>query len=258
MKRLKLAVEKRKVFGKKVKKLRKEGIFPANIYGKDIKSLAVQLPYKEFENVFKEARETGLVDLQIDSQVRPVLIHNVQLDYLTQMPLHADFYQVNLKEKVTTMVPVKILGEPKAVSEKIGILLQPLSEIEVEALPTDLPENIEVNVEHLATIDQQIAVKELKAPTGVAILTDPEQVVVKIAALVTKEAQAQAAAEAAAAEAAKAEAAPAEGAAPTEGAPAPAAEGEKKAEEGKPVTTEAQKGTETQKEQSNPQAKSQK
>lgn len=247
MKRLKLAVEKRTVVGKKVKKLRKEGIFPANIYGKDIKSLAVQLPYKEFENVFKEAGETGLVDLQIDSQVRPVLIHNVQLDYLTRTPLHADFYQVNLKEKVTTMVPVKTVGEPNAVSEKIGILLQPLSEIEVEALPTDLPENIEVNVEHLAAIDQQIAVKELKAPTGVTILTDPEQVVVKIAALVTKEAAQQAAAEAAAAEAAKAEAAPAEGAAPTEGA-TPDPEAAKPAEEAKPQ--------EVPKEQIKPQEKS--
>lgn len=230
MKRLKLTVEKRKVFGKKVKKLRKEGIFPANIYGKDVKSLAVQLPYKEFENVFKEARETGLVDLQIDSQVRPVLIHNVQLDYLTQTPVHADFYQVNLKEKVKTMVPIVLTGEAKAVVDKIGIVLQPLSEVEIEALPTDLPENIEVNVEHLAQIDEQIIVSDLKVPAGVTILTDKEQVVIKIEELISKEAQEQAAAEAAAAEAAKAtsdvakaEAAPpAEGAAPTEGAAKPA------------------------------------
>lgn len=249
MKKLKLVVEKRKVFGKKVKKLRKEGIFPANIYGKDVKSLAVQLPYKEFENVFKEARETGLVDLQIDSQVRPVLIHNVQLDYLTQTPVHADFYQVNLKEKVKTMVPLVLTGEAKAVSDKIGIVLQPLSEVEIEALPTDLPENIEVNVEHLAQIDEQITVDSLKVPAGVTILTDKEQVVVKIGELISKEAQEQAAAEAAAAEAAKAEAVPApiEGAAPTEGAPT--TETEKKAEEGKPATTQVQKGTETSKEQ---------
>ena len=245
MKRYKLAVEKRTVVGKKVKKLRKEGIFPANIYGKDIKSLAVQLPYKEFENVFKEAGETRLIDLEVDKETRPVLIHNVQLDYLTRTPLHADFYQVNLKEKVTTMVPIKTLGEPKAVSEKIGILLQPLSEIEVEALPTDLPENIEINVEYLAAIDQQITVKELKAPTGVTILTDPEQVVVKIAALVTKEAAQQAAAEQAAVEAAKAEAAPAEGAVPTEGAP-PASEGEKKAEGSQPAKEASKEGSKPQ------------
>lgn len=206
MQRQKLKVEERKILGKKVKKLRREGVLPANIYGKDVKSLAVQVPTKEFEKVFKEEGETGLVDLHVNGEIRPVLIQNVQVAPLTRAPLHADFYQVNLKEKVKAMVPVVAVGEPKAVSEKIGILLQPLSEVEVEALPTDLPEHIEVNVEPLATTDEQVLVKDLKAPTGVAILTDPEQVVVKIAKLVSKEAEEQAAQEAAAAEAAKAEA----------------------------------------------------
>lgn len=205
MKRLKLTVEKRKVTGKKVKKLRREGILPANIYGKDIKSLSVQLPQKEFEKVFKEVGETGLVDVQLNGELKPSLIHNVQMDYLHNLPLHADFFQVNLKEKVKTMVPIKVLGEAKAVSDKLGLLLQPLSEVEVEALPTDLPEYIEVNVTALAAVNDQMAVSDIKVPTGVTILTDPSQVVVKIGELVSKEAQAQAAAEAQAAEAAKAE-----------------------------------------------------
>ena len=215
MARQKLVVEKRKVLGKKVKKLRKEGILPANIYGKDIKSLAVQLPQKEFEKVFKEVGETGLVDVELNGELKPSLVHNVQMDYLHSVPLHADFFQVNLKEKVKTMVPIKILGEAKAVSDKLGLLLQPLSEVEVEALPGDLPEYIEVNVASLAAVNDQMAVSDIKAPTGVSILTDPSQVVVKIGELVSKEAQAQAAAEAQAAEAAKAQAAPvAEGAKP--------------------------------------------
>ena len=203
MKRLKLTVEKRKLLGKKVKKLRKEGILPANIYGKDIKSLSVQLPQKEFENVFKEVGETGLVDVHLNGEIKPSLIHNVQMDYLHNLPLHADFFQVNLKEKVKTMVPIKVLGEAKAVSDKLGLLLQPLSEVEVEALPADLPEYIEINVESLASVNDQMAVSDIKPPTGVTILTDPSQVVVKIGELVSKEAQAQAAAEAQAAEAAK-------------------------------------------------------
>lgn len=210
MKRVKLTVEKRKVLGKKVKKLRKDGILPCNIYGKDIKSIAVQVPFKDFEKVFKEAGETGLVDLEMGDTSKPVLIHNVQYDYLTRIPLHADFYQVNLKEKVKTMAPLIMVGEAKAVSEKVGIVLQPLSEVEVEALPEDLPENIEVNVEYLALINDQITVADLKLPKGVAVLTDPAQTVVKIAELVSKEAQEQAEAEKAAAEAAKEEA-PAEG-----------------------------------------------
>lgn len=235
MKRQKLAVEKRKVLGKKVRKLRREGILPANIYGKDIKSTSVQVPYKDFEKVYKETGETGLVDIELEGALRPVLIHNVQLDHLTNNPLHADFYQVNLKEKVKTSVSIVVVGEPKAVTDNVGLLLQPLSEVEVEALPEDLPENIEVNVENLAAVDEQITVADLKAPKGVEILTDPSQVVVKISELVSKEAEAQAAQEAAAAEAAKAEAAaevaPAEGEAPTEeGAEAKPAE-EKKEEQ---------------------------
>ncbi|MBI4089299.1 MAG: 50S ribosomal protein L25 [Candidatus Levybacteria bacterium] len=220
MKRLKLTVTARKVIGKKVKKLRKEGLLPANIYGKDIKSLSVQVPYKDFEKVYKEAGVTGVIDVEVDSQTRPSLIHNVQQDYYNHRLLHADFFQVNLKEKVKTMVKIVVVGEAKAVSEKLGLLLQPLSEVEIEALPTDLPEKIEVNVERLGAVNAQITVGEIKPPTGVTILTDPSQVVVKIGELISKEAAEQAAAEQAAAEAAKAATAPTpmEGTAPTEGA----------------------------------------
>lgn len=217
MKRHVLTVEKRAVLGKKVKKLRREGLLPANIYGKDVKSLAVEVKLKEFKEVFNKVGETGLVDLKVNGEVRPVLIHNVQIAPLTHQSLHADFYQVNLKEKVKATVPVVAVGEAKAVSDKVGILLQPLAEVEVEALPTELPENIEVNVSNLAALDEQILVRDIKVPAGVEVLTDPEQVVVKIAELVTKEAEEQAAAEAAAAEAAKAAAEPApEGEAPAE------------------------------------------
>lgn len=216
MKKISLAVTPRKVVGKKVKKLRKEGVLPANIYGRDIKSESVQVEYKDFEKAYKEAGETGLVDLALDGKVRPVLIHNIQFDPVSHETLHADFYQVNLKEKVKTMVPLLIIGEPLAVINKVGILLEQMSEVEVEALPTDLPENIEVNVEQLANIDDQITVEQLKLPMGVAVLTDPNQSVVKIGELVTKEAAEQAAAEAAAAEAAKTTEVP-EGTAPAEG-----------------------------------------
>lgn len=238
MKRHKLAVEKRKVVGKKIKKLRKEGILPLNIYGKGVKSQALQAPYKDFEKVYKEAGVTGIIDVAVDGEVRPSLIHNVQQDYYKHTLLHADFFQVNLKEKVKTMVKIITIGEPKAVSEKLGLLMQTLSEVEVEALPTDLPDKIEVNVEPLAVLDAQITVGEIKAPSGVTILTDASQVVAKIGSLISKEAAEQAAAEAAAAEAAKAATATPEAgkegtAVPAEGAPK--AEGEVKPAAGAPA-----------------------
>jgi large subunit ribosomal protein L25 len=244
MKRYKLAVEKRKVLGKKVHKLRKEGLFPANIYGKGVKSVSVQVPYKEFEKVYKEAGETGIVDIDIAGEVRPSLIHNVQQDYYKHVLLHADFFQVNLKEKVKAMIKIVTVGEPKAVSEKLGLLMQTLNEVEVEALPTDLPEKVEINVESLAALDAQVTVGEIKVPTGVTILTDASQVVAKIGSLISKEAAEQAAAEAAAAEAAKAATAaatPAEGGAPAaEGAAQPTTAGEAKPAAGAPAAAAKQ------------------
>src|SRR3990167_9767495 len=206
MKRYQLTAQPRKITGKQVKKLRREGILPANVYGKDIKSQSLQLPQSEFDKVFEEAGETGLVDLAVGKQTIPVLIHNIHTDYRNRV-LHADFFKVNLKEKVKTMVPIEIVGEAKAVAGQIGLLMEITGEVEVEALPTELPEKIEVNVENLANIDDQITIADLKAPEGVEILTDPNLVVVKIGELVSKEAQELAAEEAAAAEEAKAEAA---------------------------------------------------
>ncbi len=233
MKRFKLTAESRKITGKQVKKLRREGILPANVYGKDIKSQSLQLPQGEFDKVYKEAGETGVVDLSVGKDTIPVLIHNLHKDFRNRV-LHADFFKVNLKEKVKTMVPIEIIGEPNAVTEKIGLLEKITSEVEVEALPTELPEKIEVNVENLANIDDQIIVEQLTKPEGVEILTDANLVVVKIGELISKEAQEQAAEEAAAAEAAAAENVPegeegepaAEGEAPAEGGEQPKAEGE--------------------------------
>jgi len=223
-----LKVEKRTVTGKKVKKLRREGILPGNVYGADFKSQAVQVPYSEFDPVFKEAGETGLVDLKLGQQTIPVLIHNIHQNFRSEV-LHADFFKVNLKEKVKAMIPIEFVGTSKAELEKTGLLEKVMHEIEIEALPTDLPENVEVNVENLSQIDEQIVVSDLKVGQGVEVLSDPSQVIVKVGELITKEAKAEAEAEAAAQEAAKAEAAAAageEGAIPAEGAegetPAPA------------------------------------
>ena len=241
-----MKVEKRSVLGKKIKNLRKDGILPGNVYGKAMKSSAVQVPLKDFLKVYNEVHETGLVDLSIGADTLPVLIHNVQIDPRSQTPLHADFFKVNLSEKITAKIHVEAVGEPKAVADKVGLLEQPVMEIEVEALPTDLPEKIEVNVEALAAVDEHILVSDLKVGTGVTVLSEPSQVVFKIGELVTKEMEAQAAAdEAEAAAAAVPEApveggeTPAEGAPPTEGGEAPA-EGEQKAGEEKAAEAPAE------------------
>jgi large subunit ribosomal protein L25 len=182
-----LASEPRTVLGKKVKKLRREGLLPANVYGKGLDSTAIQVKLSDFQTVFKEVGETGLIDLEVDGQKRPVLVKNMHQTFPHHIPLHVDFYQVNLKEKVKTMVPVVLTGEPVAVTEKLGLLLQTLAEVEIEALPEELPENIEISVEKLAAVDEQLSVEDLKAPSGVTILTAGDQIIAKIGELVVEE-----------------------------------------------------------------------
>jgi large subunit ribosomal protein L25 len=187
MKHPQLTTEKRTILGKKIKQLRREGLLPANVYGKDLESVSLQLPLSDFMAVFKEVGETGLIDLMVDGTKRPVLVKNMQMNFRTNLPLHVDFYQVNLKEKVKTMVPLVLVGEPSAVKENIGTLLQTLNEVEVEALPEALPENVEISIEHLAAVDDQVMVSDLKVEEGVTILTDESQVVAKIAEIVIEE-----------------------------------------------------------------------
>lgn len=213
MEKHKLLAKKRTILGKKVKHLRAQGELPANIYGKGIKSEAVSILIKDFQKTYHDIGETGLLYLIVDGEKneRPVLFHNLQRDPVNDNPLHVDFYQVDLKEMVIAKVPVVTIGEAKAVTDKIGVLIQPLAEIEVEALPTDLPEKIELDVTDLSKIDQQLLVKDLKVDTTkVKIKSSPEEIIVKIGPLITKEMEEQIAAEKAAAEAAAAAAAPAE------------------------------------------------
>lgn len=227
MKKYTLTAEPRTITGRKSKNLRKSGLLPATIYGKKAKSVSVQVKTDEFAKVYKQARETGLVELLPAG--RQVLIHNVQLDPVSDRPLHVEFFQVDLKEKVKTKVPIEFIGESPLVAQKQGVLLTLLDEIEVEALPTDLPEKISIDVSTLTAVNQELKVSDLKVPGGVTVLTEATVGVVKVGSLVTKEAEAEAKAAEAAAAAAAATAAPAEGT-PVEGAP--------KSEETAPTPTE--------------------
>lgn len=182
-----LVSEPRTILGKKVKKLRREGWVPANVYGKGLESTAIQIKTTDFQTVYKEVGETGLIDLKFGDQTKPVLIKNLHQTYPHHIPLHVDFYQVNLKEKVKAMVPIVLTGEPVAVAEKLGILLQTLAEVEIEALPEELLENIEIATDHLAAVDEQLTVGDLKVPAGVTILTAPDQIIAKIGELVVEE-----------------------------------------------------------------------
>ncbi len=181
MEKTTLKAKIRKTFGRKVKTLRREGALPANLYGRKIKSQPLQMSLGDFEKVFEKAGTTGVVELQIGTQTTPALIRNVQYHPVTDQPLHIDFYKIDLTKKVTATVPISLIGEAPAVEQKIGLLVNPLTEIKAQALPKDLPEKIEVDISSLDKIDSTILVKDLKVDTKkVEILTDKGQTVAQI------------------------------------------------------------------------------
>lgn len=173
----------RTVTGRKVKALRKSGLTPAVVYGKKTKTESIQVNTKEFVKLFSQIGESTLVYLGD----RPTLVRDVTYDAVTGLPLHVDFLQVDLKEKVKANVPVKLIGESPAEKEKLGVLVQQLEEIEVEALPTDMPEHIEVDVTILAEVDQAIHVKDLKISSKVEVLSDGGQIIAKIEPMAKEE-----------------------------------------------------------------------
>lgn len=233
MKKYKLTAFPRTITGRKVKTLRSEGSIPATIYGKNVKSVSIAVEEQSFSKLYAQTGETGLIELSLGSDLRPVLVHTAQTHPVTGQILHIEFHQVDLKEKVRASVPVELVGEPAAARDKKGVLLTILDEVEVEALPADLPEKIMLDVSALSDVNQELKVSDLKTPSGATFLTDSEQTLVKIGALVSKEAEAQAAEEAAkAAEAAAAQAAEA----PAEAAPEAAAPEDLPAQAGKKET----------------------
>jgi large subunit ribosomal protein L25 len=182
MDKIKLSAAKRAVLGKKVKALRRQGITPANIYGHGIESTAVEIGTLELKNTIAKAGKTGLISLTVKGEKSPrmVVIKGIQRHPLTQDLVHADLYQVKMKEKMKAEVPLVLIGEAPAVKELDGILLQSLNSIEVECLPGDIPHSIEIDLSVLDNIDQSIRVGDLKVPDGVGLLTDPERSVVTV------------------------------------------------------------------------------
>lgn len=183
MTRQTITAEKRTIVGRAVKNLRKAGLVPANIFAKGIESEAISLNLKEFKKVFKVAGETGLIDIVVNDKTYPVLVTEFQIHPITGETIHIDFHKVNLKEKVQATVPVHVIGESPAVKSGIGNLMQQIDEIEVEALPTELPDHFDVDITPLVEVDQAIFVRDIVGDSKqVEILADADLIVVKIEA----------------------------------------------------------------------------
>ena len=184
MARKELLVEPRQVTGKKVKQLRRAGVLPANVYGHGLASVAVQVATQELAKTLHAAAANEVIDLKVTGErsARPVVVHHIQRHPLTSSPLHADFYQVSLREKMRADVPLVIVGRSEAVDTYSGVLVTSIEALHVEALPLDIPGRIEVDITPLTELESAIHVRDLSVPGNVSVLNDPDVVVVKVAA----------------------------------------------------------------------------
>jgi len=175
-------VQTRTTTGKAVKKLRREGILPASIYGRGVESVAVQLPYLQARDMMNAHGTNSLVNLQVEGEAttRPVVVREVDQDPVSRKLWHVDFLQVDLTRKITGPVPLHFVDEAPAVKDLGGVLVHSLDSIEVEALPGDMPDSIEVSVASLTELESHLTVKDVVAPRGVTILADPDQFVVAV------------------------------------------------------------------------------
>lgn len=182
MEQIELETQTREVLGKKVKSLRREGLVPAVLYGHETVSIPLQVEERELNRVLAQAGGHRLIALKVGrSRKRQMaLARDVQWDVIAGKPIHVDFYAVVMTEKITTEVPLVLVGEAPAADQVGAMVLQGLDEVEIECLPGDLIEAIEVDLSGLEEIDQAIYVKDLRLPPTVEILTDTEELVAKV------------------------------------------------------------------------------
>lgn len=181
MEKLELRALIRKETGRQISKLRKQGLIPAVLYGKKIQNINLSVNAGDFEKLLKKAGESTIIELITeDHQKHSVIIHDVQYHFLKSHPIHVDFYEVSMTDKLKAHVSLEYVGESKAVKTLGGVLVKLLNEVEVECLPGDLPHKIEVDISNLNTFDDAIHVKDLKVSSKVRVLTSGEETVAKV------------------------------------------------------------------------------
>lgn len=165
-----LVVTKREKFGKQAKSLRREGLIPAELYGHGLANAHLSVAVKDFTKVFKEAGTNTVVTLVLEKEKRPALIYEVTQDAITGDVAHVDFYQVRMDKKIKAKVPLAFVGEAPAVKEKGAVVNRSMSEIEVEALPQDLPHSFIIDLSALDEINKSIYVRDLQVPRAVKVM----------------------------------------------------------------------------------------
>ena len=176
---MQLTVEKRDIT-KKPKSLREKGLLPAVVYGRSEKSTPITVERKAFEKVLHAAGESSVITLAGLGEIKDALIHEVSVDPVTGVAVHADFYAIEKGQTVTVAVPFVFEGESPAVKDLGGILVKVMHELEVTCQPKDLPHSFRVDVSKLIQLEDQIKVKDLLIPAAAVITIDPDEVIAMI------------------------------------------------------------------------------
>jgi len=162
--------------------LRNEGFIPAELYGHDVPNIHLAVEGKAFRKVFREAGESTVITLAVEGsgEKHPVVVHDIQRHSVDGTVSHIDFYQVRMDEKMRARIPIEFVGESPAVKEHGGFLNKTTVEVEVEALPGDLPARFTVDFSTLRELNQSIYVRDLAVPKNVRITADAETVIVTV------------------------------------------------------------------------------
>ena len=187
MEKVVLKASKREVTGKQVKALRRDGQLPAVIYGRHVEPIAISLEAHSTGLVFAKLTSSTLVTIDVDGTEYAALVREKQRNYIKGNLTHIDFLAVDLTEKITTKVHLTFTGVSSAVKDYSAVLVHRMEQLEVECLPTDLPERILVDISTIKEIGNSIRVRDIALPENVAVLEDADEIVI-IATLAKEEA----------------------------------------------------------------------
>ncbi len=195
-----LTAQPRELIGKQVKQLRRNGIIPAVVYGSHLpKPLSLKIEEKALLTVVAKAGRNRLIRLSLDGEQRVVLTRDVQRNPITGRLVHVDFQEVSMTEKITSQVPLVLVGASPAVARGEGLLIHGIDVVEIRALPMDLPSSIQADVSGLTDLNQAISVGDLRVNDKIEILTPRDEMVAKVVPVkeevITEEVPAAAAAE---------------------------------------------------------------
>jgi len=183
---IQLTVEPRETIGKAGKKLRRHGLLPGVLYGYNVDApLPIQIDGRLFERVYHRAGFVHLVEVHVGETgpVAQALVNSVKRDPVTHALAHVDLKAVNPRLEITGRVPIVVTGESPAVRNDLGMLLHALGTVEIRALPDAMPNTIDVDAGSLDEVGATIYVRDLTIPAGVTLMTDPDEVVVRVTAL---------------------------------------------------------------------------